>query len=209
MAVLARLAELVDVVAAGAHLVDVGLDDARGNHGEGRERETGGDLLDGAEVDAHLAEKGVHAKVHDGDDDDDEDGVELGDDVVGGGAQVHGVGLRDEVVGHLVVRQPVERVPEEDLAGNDTALDLVDPGVVKGHPGGDNFAASTDLAGLDALPEVLVLEAVLLVALLEGEADELGGAAHDRSGGRRKLVVTLEEDQESRAKQVTDGGERV
>lgn len=209
MAVLARLAEFVDMFTAGAHRVDVMLDNARRDHGERGQGESSGDLLNGREVDAHLPEPRVYNEVHDRDDDDDEDGVELGDDVVGCAAEVHGVGLRDEVVCHLVVGEPVEGVPEENLAGDDTTLDLVDPGIVKGHPGGNDFAASTDAAGLDALPKVGVLEGVLLGAGFESKADQLGGAAHDGSGGRGQLVVSLEENEERGAEQVADGRERV
>jgi hypothetical protein len=101
--------------------------------------------------------------------------------------------LGDEVIGHLVVGEPVERVPEKDLAGNDTTANLVDPGVVESHPGRGRLAVGTESTGLDTLPETLVLENVLLGALLECKPDELGSAAHDRSSRGRKLVVPLEE----------------
>ena len=77
MAVLARLAELVDVVTACGHLVDVPLDDASRDHGERRQCETSSDLLDRRELDTHLAETRVDDEIHEWNDNDDEDRVEL------------------------------------------------------------------------------------------------------------------------------------
>jgi hypothetical protein len=93
----------VHVVAACARLVDVVLDDGRGNHGEGGEDETEGHALDGCEADVCFAEGWVQEVVDNRDEDDKRDWVQVGDDVVGDTVTCHGSSLRGEVVVHLVV----------------------------------------------------------------------------------------------------------
>lgn len=84
------------------------LDDGGADHGEGGEHEAKGHALDGSEADVGFAEGRVQEVVHDGDEDDEGDGVEVGDDVVGDAVALHGGGLRGEVVVHLVVGEPWE-----------------------------------------------------------------------------------------------------
>jgi hypothetical protein len=60
---------VVRLVVAG-RLVNVVLQDGGPDHGEGTKDETGGDLLDGGEPDALLAEERVDERVHDWHDDD-------------------------------------------------------------------------------------------------------------------------------------------
>lgn len=81
------------VLAAGGHLVDVVLHHGGGDHGHGGEAEAEGHALQRGEVDADLAEAWVHEAVQDGDHDDDGDGVEVLDQIVGGAVQLHGRGL--------------------------------------------------------------------------------------------------------------------
>lgn len=92
--------------AAHGGVVDVVLDDCCGDHGKGGEHEAEGHALDGCELDVLLAEEGVEEVVDDGYEDDEGDGVEVGDDVVGDAVEGHGGGLGDEVVVHLVVGDP-------------------------------------------------------------------------------------------------------
>ena len=96
----------VHVLAALSGGVDVVLDDGGTDHGEGGEQETECDTLDGCELDAGLAERGVQEVVDNGDEDDERDGVQVGDDVVGDTVTLHSGGLGCQVAGHLVVRQP-------------------------------------------------------------------------------------------------------
>lgn len=96
----------VHVLAALAGRIDVVLDDSGADHGEGREQETECDTLDGRELDAGLAKCGVEEVVDNGDEDDERDGVQVGDDVVGDTVTLHGGGLGGQVVVHLVVRKP-------------------------------------------------------------------------------------------------------
>ena len=56
-------------------------------------------------MDADPAEERVEYPVHDGDEDDQGEGVEVVDDIVGDAAEVHGCCLGGEVVEHLVVGQ--------------------------------------------------------------------------------------------------------
>ena len=124
------------VLAAGAEFVDVILDDGGCDHGGGRGDPAPGDLLQRGEADAHAFETGVDEDVTNGDEDDEGDGVDVVDEVVGGAVEFHGCGLRDEIVGHLVVGEPPDRVPEEDGAGFEASADFIDPDVVESHPAG-------------------------------------------------------------------------
>ena len=114
------------------------LDDGSVGHGEGGEEETHGDAGDGFEFDADAAEAWVDEAVADGDEDDDGEGIDVLHDVVGDAVQFHDPGLRDEVVKHLVVDDPVDREEDEDAAGDETALEFIDEEVV---PRGGVFAA--------------------------------------------------------------------
>jgi len=182
----------VHVFAARALLIDVVLDDCGGNHGEGSHGESDGHALDGGEADAGLAEGGVEEIVDNGDEDDEGDGVEIGDDIVGNTAEFHGGGLRRQVVVHLVVGDPIERNPGEARAGTQTTSNLVNPCIIKDHPLGLTRA---ELAGFDILPEILRLE--VLTGLdwvdrplaFQGKQKKLKGAGNDRSGGRSAVVL--------------------
>lgn len=96
----------VHELAAGTALVDVVLDDGGRDHGQGPEDEAKGHALDGRKVNVCLAQGGVQEVVDNRDEDDERDGVQVGDDVVGYTVQRHSGSLGDEVVVHLVVRQP-------------------------------------------------------------------------------------------------------
>ena len=94
----------VHLIAARTGLVDVVLDDSRRHHGEGREHEAERNALDGREADAGLAQRRVEEVVDNGDEDDERDGVEVGDDIVGDAVTGHGRGLRRQVIVHLIIR---------------------------------------------------------------------------------------------------------
>jgi hypothetical protein len=81
---------LVHVLAAGAEFIDVVLDDAGSDHGCGAEVEANGNFLEGGKVVAGPADGWVEDVVYEWDDDDDCEGVELGDDVVGDAIESHG-----------------------------------------------------------------------------------------------------------------------
>ena len=80
---------VVGVLAAVAELVDVVLGDGGGDHGGACAEEPGRDALDRREFEAHSAEARVDEAVHDGDEDDQGEGVEVVDDVVGDAAETH------------------------------------------------------------------------------------------------------------------------
>lgn len=83
----ARAVRISGVVAAGREPVDVHLNDARGDHGHTGQREPKSDTLDRCKVDAGLAERWVNDEVHQWDKDDDTDGIEVLDNVVGDAVQ--------------------------------------------------------------------------------------------------------------------------
>lgn len=126
----------VGVIAARALLVDVVLHDSGGNHGKRGNEETSGHTLDGGESDANLAETGVQEVVDEGNHDDNGDGVQVLDNVVGDTVKLHGTSLDGQITSHLVVGQEEDGQEEEDLAGHETTADLVNPGIVVSHPVG-------------------------------------------------------------------------
>lgn len=92
------------------------MDNGSPNHGGATDEETRGHLLDRSEADADLAESGVDDTVVKGDEDEQGEGVEVGENVVGDTVTLHDGGLGDEVVVDLVVAEPEERNPAEDDA---------------------------------------------------------------------------------------------
>lgn len=188
------------VVAALAHCVDVVLHDGRGNHGEGRDEETDSHTLDGSKRNAELSEAGVEDVIDDGDHEDDGDGVEVLDNIVGNTVELEGGGLGGQVSGHLVVGEEEDGEEEEDLAGHETTADFVDPGVIVGHPLG--AVGDGDVGGLCELP--VELEAT---ALLADEPEHLEELAEDGASGGRQLVVLLVDEENNGGREEEDGGD--
>lgn len=205
-----RVITAVHLVAAGARLVDVVLDNSCRDHSERGKHETECNALDGGEADAGLAERGVEEVVNDGDEDNQGDGVEVGDDVVGDTVTGHGGSLGGKVVVHLVVRQPVQGNPSEAGAGAQTTGNLVDPGVVELHPCG---LAVAEVARLNILPEALALEGLACgdgvdrPFALGGKAKELEGADEDRAGRGAPVVLVAADPKNDRATTEHDGGQ--
>lgn len=125
---LARIAEGVAV--ARASLVDVVLDNGGVDHGKRGNPETGSDTVDRREVDPVLAEEREEELVHDRQEDDDGNGVEVLHQIVGDAVTSHLTGLSNEVVGEVAVDDPVDGVKAEDFAGNESTLDLINEVVV-------------------------------------------------------------------------------
>jgi len=134
------------------------LKDGGIQHGESGDEETGVDTLDGGEVDSELPETGVDEVVENGDEDDDGDGVQVLDQIVGGSVQGHTGSDGTQVTIDLGVAQPEEGEPTEHLASlegtGDFANELVVPGDTGG--GGTLFVC----AGLGGIPEARLLEVV-------------------------------------------------
>ena len=133
-------------------LIYVVLDDARCDHGSGRRDETPCDLLQRGEADSHAFEAWVDEEVTDGDENDKGDGVNVVDEIVGSAVEFHGCGLRDQVIGHLIVGEPPHRVPEKDSAGFETSTNFIDPDIIKSHP---SRFVRPQFARLDIFPEVI------------------------------------------------------
>ena len=191
----------VNPLATGVHLVDVVLHDCGGNHGHGSNEEAGRHALDGSESETDLAEGGVQDVVDDWDHDDDGNGVEVLDDIVGDTVTGHGGGLNRKVTGHLVVGQEEDGQEEEDLAGHQTTANLVDPGVVVGHP--RRTLSDGNVRGLGGLP-VGLPEAALLLGEAE-HAEELG--EDGASGGRQLVLLLLRPEDEGGDEEETGGDE--
>ena len=74
--------------------VDFVLDDGGKGHGEGGEGEADGDAGDGVHGEAELAHEGVEEFVEEGDEDYDNDGVDVLHFVVGHAVELHAAGWR-------------------------------------------------------------------------------------------------------------------
>ena len=193
---------VVDVPATlGVHLVDVVLHDSGGDHGKGGNGETGCHTLDGGEGNAELAETRVEDVVDDGDHDDDGDGVEVLENVVGGAVTLHGTGLGGQVGGHLVVGEEEDGQEEEDLAGHQTTLDLVNPGVIVGHP--DGALGDGDARGLGELP--VGLDKLGALDDVEPHLEEL---LEQGAGGRGELVLLLLGPEDEGGDEEQNGGDQ-
>ena len=127
-------------------------------HGESGDEETGVDSLDGGEVDSKLPETGVDEVVEDWDEDDDGDGVQVLDQVVGGSVQGHTGSDGTQVTIDLGVAQPEEGEPTEHLASLEGTRDFTNELVVPSDIGrsGTLFVG----AGLGGIPETRLLEVV-------------------------------------------------
>ena len=125
------------VVVARRLLVDELLKNGGIQHGKASDEETGVDTLDGGEVDSHPPESGVDDPIEEGNEDDDGDGVQVLNQVVGGSVQGHAGSDGPQVTIDLGIAQPVEGEPTEDLAGFEGTSDFTDELVVPGDPGRD------------------------------------------------------------------------
>jgi len=143
------------------------LEDGSPHHGEGSNEETSSDLLDGGEADVLAAEEWVDDSVHDGHNDDDGNGIQVGENIVGHATELHGRAHVGQVGVHLTVRQPEDGDPEEHGAGGETTADLINPRVVEIVPLG---RAGTESGGLDGLPHLTVVPAAPCLERVDAEA---------------------------------------
>jgi len=144
------------VIVARRRIVDELLENGGVQHGKSGDEETGVDALDRGEVDSHLPESGVDDLVEDGDENDDGDGVQVLNQVVGGSVQGHAGSDGAQITIDLGVAQPEEGEPTEHLAGLEGTSDFTNELVVPGDPGRDN--ALFVGAWLGRIPETRLLE---------------------------------------------------
>jgi hypothetical protein len=204
------------------------LQDGGPDHGEGAEDETGGNLLDGCEPDAPLAEEWVDERIHDWHDDDDGNlqrlasraigsrgctyWVEIGENIIRHATEVHGSAHLGQVGVHLTVRKPEDGNPEEDGASSETTRNLVNPGVVKVVP---LWGVGTKRGGLDGLPDVSRvpvppgLEGVDAHTRAESLEEQLESGAHDVAARWAQNVEFLAEDEDGNANDEHGGGNQV
>ena len=132
--------------------VDVVLGDACCDHGGRRGDETPCNLLQRREADPHAFKAWIEEQITDGNENDEGDGVNIVDEIVGGAVEFHGCGLGDHVGGHLIIGKPPDWVPEEDSAGFEAPSNFIDPDVVESHP---NRFVWPQFAWLDIFPKVI------------------------------------------------------
>jgi hypothetical protein len=182
------------------------------HHGEGTNEETSGDLLDGGEADALLAEEWVDQGVHDGDDDDNGNRVQVGQNVIGHTSQVHGSAHGSQVGVHLAVSEPEDGDPEKDRAGGESTADLIDPRVIEVVPLG---RAGTERRRLDGVPHLTVVPGPVRLDGVDAEStakrleEELECRSHDVAGRGRQDVELLAVEENGQGDDEHDGGDEV
>ena len=117
---------------------------------------------------------------------------------------MQGCGLRGQVAGHLVVGEPVDRVPEEDSASFQTAADFFDPFIVDAvHPGW--ALVEGDVGGFGVFPEGIRAEGFdAATRVLSGITPELEECCQDGAGGWSGDVALAAEEEDDRAEQEHD-----
>jgi len=178
-------------------VVDVVLDDASVNHGEGCNPETGDDTVDRREGDLVLAECGHEPLVDNGQENDNSDGIEVLHQIVGNAVKTHLTGLGDEVVREVAVDDPVDGVEAEDLASNKSTLDLIDKVVVP-----------VEDLGLAEAGLVRWLSSVH-VTVLDHHPDNAEGVGNDRSLRRSDNVNLAAEDEDEQSDEEDAEAEQV
>ena len=121
-----------EVVVAWAHLVEVMLKNTCVDHRSTNDHETSRNALDRAEIDTPPAQEWVDDVVKDGDEDDDRDGVQVLDQIVGSAVESHGCSHCTVVAVNLRVAEPEDRGPQEDLACRDGTRHFADELIVPG-----------------------------------------------------------------------------
>lgn len=205
----------VDVVALGvnagevvvrAGLVEEMLQDSDVDEAESDNTKTDDNTVDGSQLEAGLAEEREDDDVEDGDEDDNDGRVDerqlLGLQPAGTG---HVDGHVDKVVVHVVVQSPVDGVDQEDLAGVEGLLQIVDELVVPlersivGRLGSLNPVSTrgTALAVLEGIDEaaegltenVTVGRAIVVLRTTEGKDDDTDN--EDNGGDHEGEVPSL------------------
>lgn len=131
------------MVSARIALVDIMLRDSCPDHSRGTGHEAPEDLLERRELDTNAGEEGVelrrtvrrldpgqdgegmgdgrtYEEIAEGDEDDEGEGVEVVDDVVGNAVSDHGGGLGGQVVDDLVIREPCKFTAQSVNAKRET-----------------------------------------------------------------------------------------
>lgn len=144
--------------------------------------------------------------------DDDSNGVQVGENVVGNTTKVHGSAHLSQVGIHLAVSEPKDGNPEKDGAGSETTSNLINPGIVKVVPGWLVGAKSGRLYGVPHMARVPVLvggDWVGTHSVSESLEKELEGRAHDVAARRTENVELLAEDENRDSDDEHDGGDQV
>lgn len=121
---------LKGALVARAGVVDEVLDNGSIAKAHGDPDETEGYSGNGSDLNAGLAQGGVHEHLEERGEDENRDGVKVLHKVVGHAVAVHLAGLGNKVRGELTVANPEDGVKDKDLAGTDGTLQLLDKVVV-------------------------------------------------------------------------------
>lgn len=99
-------------------------------HGNGGDDKAKTDSGDRTNLYSHLEKGGIEYLLHDWNEDNDGDGVEVLHKIVGDTVSLHLRSLCDKVAGELAIHNPVDGINGENLATNKSTLDLVDEMII-------------------------------------------------------------------------------
>ena len=194
------------IVSTGGGLVDVVLEDGIGHGADGGEGKTKRHLADGAPLDSLLAEEGIEHMVDEGCDDDNSNGVEVVEEIVGDAVSLHAgsEGVGGSTKGAVVDVEDGEEA--EDSGRLECATNIVDEGVIVRVCLG---AAGSDAnAGLGGVPESLAADG-LDATVRKSLAENLEHVAKIGTSGRLLDQAGVQVPQQGREQQVDDGGDEI
>lgn len=144
--------------------------------------------------------------------DDNGNGVKVGENVVGDTTKLHGRAHLGKVRVHLAVGKPKDGDPEKNRASGKSTSNLIDPGVIKVVPARLVGAKSGRLDGVPHGAVVPVLpgcEGVGSHATTERLEEKLESRAHDVAARGAEDVELLAEDQNGKGNDEHDGRDQV
>ena len=155
-------------------------------HGNGCKHEANEDTSDRTELDSNPAETGVDNQIHDRDENDQSDRIDVLQEIVGDPMIIHNRGLGDEIIEHLIVADPVDREEDEDSASNQCATDFINEEIV---PVGLVFVATNAFL-------VRGLSSVEIAFIYQTDPHDLEGIENNGATRRARDISLSADDQD-------------
>ena len=125
---------VIAIATSGRHVivgradVDLMLDNGCECHADTSEDEAPCDACDRVHGETSFPQEWIDDFIEERDAKDDDDRINVLHLIVGHVVKFHLAGLSDEIGGELVVNDPIDRIEEEDSAGNEGTAEFVDEG---------------------------------------------------------------------------------
>ena len=100
------------------------------SHCSSSKHESKKDTRDRTEMNANLAESGVYEQIHNGDKDDESNRIDVLQEIVWNAMSFHLSGLRDQIVEHLIVTNPIDREKHENATCDQRTTNFVHKQIV-------------------------------------------------------------------------------